>query len=132
LELRHTAEPQELARMRAHIADWAGEVGLTADALVDLQLAVGEAAANGVEHAYRGRPPGSVEVDLELQDRGSSGGAVVSVRVLDHGAWHPAPVGTGPRGRGLSLIRTLANGLDVSATGDGTEVSFEIPVDRAA
>jgi serine/threonine-protein kinase RsbW len=131
LELRHMANPRELARMRALIEGWAGEVGLTADELVDLQLAVGEAAANGVEHAYRGRPPGPVEIDLELRDRGSSGGAVV-VRVLDHGFWRPAPVEAGPRGRGLSLIRTLSAGLDVSPTGGGTEVSFEIPVDRAA
>jgi serine/threonine-protein kinase RsbW len=117
--------------MRALIEDWAGEVGLTTDELVDLQLAVGEAAANGVEHAYRGCPPGPVEIDLELRDRASAGGAVV-VRVLDHGFWRPAPVEAGPRGRGLSLIRTLSDGLDVSPTGSGTEVSFEIPVDRAA
>ncbi|MCW0216644.1 MAG: ATP-binding protein [Pseudonocardia sp.] len=136
LELRHTAAPRELARIRAHIAEWAAEVGLAADGLADLQLAVGEAVANGVEHAYRGRPVGPVEVSLALHtpDRapGAPRGSVVSVRVRDHGVWHPAPVDPGGRGRGLTMIRALADDLDVSATGAGTKVTFDVPVECAA
>ncbi|MGH3565725.1 MAG: ATP-binding protein [Pseudonocardia sp.] len=127
LRLCYPAEPMELHRIREDVRWWA-ELNEVPDAvLVDLQLALGEAVANGVEHAYRTGDPGTVDVDLELRISGSRGG-VVAVRVADHGQWHQAPLMSGYRGRGLIMINYLAEQVAVSATRFGTEVYFEIPL----
>ncbi|MHA6794635.1 ATP-binding protein [Pseudonocardia bannensis] len=125
--MRHRADPRELTHIRASISDWAEDIGVPADVLVDLQLAVGEAAANSIEHAYRGRAPGLLEIDLEVRPRGSTNPhPVIAARVADHGRWRPAPVATGYRGRGLALIHQLAENVVISATGVGTQACFEI------
>ncbi|WP_214368264.1 ATP-binding protein [Pseudonocardia sp. H11422] len=127
LRLRYRADPHELTRMRASITEWAGQIGIPADVLIDLQLAVGEAAANGIEHAYRGQAPGLLEIDLDVRPRGSAGShPVIAARVTDHGRWRPAPVKAGYRGRGLALIHELAEHVVISATGAGTQACFEI------
>ncbi|WP_181780068.1 ATP-binding protein, partial [Pseudonocardia pini] len=119
------AAPECLAPMRRAIADWAGACGLDADGTTDLQLAVGEAVTNAVEHAYRGAPdPGAdaVTLSLELRQDGS-----VAVRVADGGVWRPPPEDPGYRGRGLALIRELAVDVEVLPADDGTEVWFRMP-----
>lgn len=97
------------------------------DVLMDLQLALGEAVANGVEHAYGKGDPGTVDVDLEICGTGDRG-AVVAVRVIDHGQWRPTPLVTGYSGHGLAMIERLAERVEVSATCFGTQVCFEIPL----
>src|SRR5688572_19412391 len=52
LRLRHRARPAELGPIRALVQRWAERNAVPADVLVDLQLSVGEAVSNGVEHAY--------------------------------------------------------------------------------
>lgn len=133
LRLCHPADPEELHVIRRHIDRWAEQEGLPADVTIDLQLAVGEAVANGVEHAYRHPGPGdgTVEagpatVDVELDVRAGDPDAVV-VRVADHGRWRPAPTNPGYRGRGLLMIERLARRVRVLCSPRGTEVRFEIP-----
>jgi anti-anti-sigma factor len=120
LRMRLRAEGAQLRTLRATVQAWAGAAGLSDDATYDLQLAVGEAAANAVEHAYRDRPVGSM--DVELVD--APGG--VRVRVRDHGSWRPVPDDRGHRGRGLDLIREVGDDVVVAAdeNGAGTEVRF--------
>lgn len=125
LRLRCRADARELRGIRHSVERWAADLGLPADVLIDLQLAVEEAAANGVEHAYTAGNPGSVEVYLELR---SSGPRTVAVRVADEGHWRPPPRTPGHRGRGLALIDGVAERLEVQATRFGTQVCFEIPV----
>jgi anti-sigma regulatory factor (Ser/Thr protein kinase) len=55
---------------------------------------------------------------------------VVAVTVTDHGRWRPVPEDPGHRGRGLALIRELSRRMQVSMSGQGTRVCFEIPLDR--
>ena len=88
---------------------------------------MGEAVANGVEHAYRDGEPGIVDVVLALRPRRNRE-RVLSVRVADRGRWRPAPSVKGYRGRGLAMIHKLAEHVEVSATATGTQVCFEIPV----
>lgn len=119
------ADAECLAPMRRAIAEWAARCGLGEDGTTDLQLAVGEAVTNAVEHAYTNgdRPPAdAVELSLELQPEGS-----VAVRVVDHGLWRPPPADPGYRGRGLALIRELAEDVEVLPADDGTEVWFRLP-----
>lgn len=92
--------------------------------MIDLQLAVGEAVANGVEHAYGDATDGTVEVEMELRPGRRP---AVLVRVADRGAWRPEPESPGFRGRGLLMIERLAQRVQVlGAPGGGTEVYFEI------
>ncbi|GAA4714080.1 hypothetical protein GCM10023215_66520 [Pseudonocardia yuanmonensis] len=119
------AEAECLAPMRRVIADWAARCGLGEDGTTDLQLAVGEAVTNAVEHAYTSGPEpaaDAVELSLELQPDGA-----VAVRVADHGLWRPPPDDPGYRGRGLALIRELAEDVEVMPADDGTEVWFRMP-----
>lgn len=127
LRLRRPAEPAELRTIRRHVAAWAQRHALSEDVLADLQLAVGEAVANGVEHAYPEGTAGTVEVELTVR-AGAGYPAAVLVRVLDHGRWRPTRAADGYRGHGLALIGRLAQRLEVIATGNGTQVCFELPV----
>lgn len=123
LRLRRPARAVELRSIRRDVERWARRTGLPADVVVDLQLALGEAVANGIEHAYGEGAPGVVEIELELRDRSR-----VLVRVVDHGRWRPVPASSGTRGRGLQMIERLAGRLHVRAGATGTEVCFEIPL----
>ncbi len=126
LRLCHRADPAELRHIRRSVATWAEENGLTEDVLVDLQLAVGEAVANGVEHAYGNGDPGTVAVDLDIRRIDATD--VVTVRVTDHGRWRPVPAVRGHRGRGLELIGRLGRRLEIAASRSGTLVYFELPL----
>jgi anti-anti-sigma factor len=92
----------------------------------DVLLAVGEAAANAVEHAYPDGSAGVVEVALE---RGVGG---VAGTVRDTGAWRPPPDDPGFRGRGLQILRALADDVDVRTDAGGTTVGFRLPVPSGA
>ncbi|GAA1832476.1 hypothetical protein GCM10009836_08270 [Pseudonocardia ailaonensis] len=129
LRIVHPARAGELALIRAAVSGWGRQAQLPADVLVDLLLAVGEAAANAVDHAYAGTDPGPVEVDLRVR-AGTGGDRVVAARITDSGHWRPraAPAHDRDRGRGLPMIRALATRLDITPTGHGTEVCLEIPV----
>lgn len=94
--------------------------------MIDLQLVLGEAVTNGVEHAYRDADPGTVEVDLEL--RLAADEPVIQVRVIDHGRWRPIPLLKDGRGRGLALIKELSSGLRIASSAAGTELTCAVPV----
>jgi anti-sigma regulatory factor (Ser/Thr protein kinase) len=124
LRLRHPAELGELRAIRRRVERWAGEHGLTDGELIDLQLAIGEAVSNGIEHGYRECVTGPVEVELELRPDGPR--RLLSVRVVDHGRWRPAPARPGYRGRGLAMIRSLSEDMRVTSVANGTEVAFTV------
>jgi anti-anti-sigma factor len=111
------ARPSELAAVRRSVRRWAEAAALSDELLDDLQLALGEAASNAVEHAYAGRDePGAFEYALHrLPDGGG-----VAVRVTDFGRWRPPPLDRGFRGRGLEIIDNLAQDLVVEH-GDGAQ-----------
>lgn len=123
LRLIRPAHAVELRSIRRAVEQWAERSGVHEDVLMDLQLALGEAVTNGIEHAYAGDEPGTVEIELRLRDR-----IAIFVRVLDHGRWRPMPAMNGYRGRGLQMIERLAGQVTVLADGTGTEVCFEIPL----
>ena len=57
----------QLARVRRCVMDWAQEAGLSDSDAQALQMAVDEACANAIEHAYAGRTDGSVEIEATLK-----------------------------------------------------------------
>jgi anti-sigma regulatory factor (Ser/Thr protein kinase) len=132
LWLRHHARAAELRTIRSRIAAWAGQQRLPEDVVIDLQLAVGEAVSNGVEHAYlhagSEEPDVVPTVEVELEVLADEPSPVVAVMVTDHGRWRPAPERPGYRGRGLTVIGRLSQGLRVVSSRRGTMVCFEVPL----
>ncbi|MGY1696911.1 SpoIIE family protein phosphatase, partial [Geodermatophilus sp. SYSU D00814] len=119
LHERLPADPARLRGVRRAVSAWAADAGLPEDSVDDLQLALGEALANAVEHAYAGNGgEGRCEYRLERTADGS-----VDVCVRDEGVWRPAPADRGHRGRGLELISALATDVEVARTPDGDGVA---------
>jgi serine/threonine-protein kinase RsbW len=84
----------------------------------DVRLAVTEACANVVVHAYtHGEPAGDLRVSATVE------GARLLVTVRDWGVGVKADTSTAGLGLGLVLLRTLADAVDiVSHPEDGLEV----------
>ncbi|SNS76067.1 anti-anti-sigma factor [Geodermatophilus saharensis] len=119
LHERLPADPARLRGVRRAVSAWAADAGLPEDSVDDLQLALGEALANAVEHAYAGSGgEGRCEYRLERTPDGS-----VDVCVRDEGVWRPVPADRGHRGRGLELISALATDVEVARTPDGDGVA---------
>jgi anti-anti-sigma factor len=126
LDLRLPADPTQLGRLRRAVEAWATDAALPVDAAEDLQLAVGEAAANAVEHAYRAAgTAGQVRLELTAE-RGGGVGATVT----DAGSWRPPPADPGFRGRGLQIIEALATDVDLDHRPNGTALRFRLPPAR--
>ncbi|HXV94057.1 MAG TPA: SpoIIE family protein phosphatase, partial [Pseudonocardia sp.] len=123
LRLRLPAEAARLRELRRAVGGWAEAADLPDELTYDLQLAIGEAAANVVEHAYRDRAHGPLEVELWYD-----AGPAVHARVRDVGVWRPRRADPGYRGRGLDLIQAVAQEAVVEPGPDGTEVRFRISV----
>jgi anti-sigma regulatory factor (Ser/Thr protein kinase) len=107
---------ERLTDVRRAIQNWAEDVGLSADLIEELALASYEAMANAAEHAYVGVEPGVLSVLVE-----TSAGQVDAL-VADQGKWQVPDPGAGFRGRGLLLIKSLAEDVTVIATEQGTTV----------
>lgn len=107
------AEPRALASLRQSFEQWLRAVGVAPGFRQEMVLALNEAAANAVEHAYR-PGDGRVHVEADLRE------GVLHVLVRDWGRWRPARAVGG--GRGLSLMDTLTDELTVTTTELGTDV----------
>jgi anti-sigma regulatory factor (Ser/Thr protein kinase) len=113
LTMQLPAASTSLKPLRTAMRRWLS--GLRADrrATADLLTAVGEACANAIEHAY-----GPGEQTFELT--GSRQGDEIELVVRDHGRWRP-PRGQN-RGRGLGLMETFMDVVEVTPGETGTEV----------
>ena len=114
------ARPEELRVMRAAVREWLDAREVPGEEVTNLLLAVGEACANAVEHAYAGREPGTVV--LELTDDGEG---VIMVRVRDFGAWRPPTAATSNgRGRGTEIMRAVTHEFARRHDEGGTTVTL--------
>jgi serine/threonine-protein kinase RsbW len=111
------AHPRQLAPMRGAVHRWLTSLSLPEDAEDDLVLAVGEAATNSVEHAYRPAMAGdTVELTFWIEPQ------AVCFEVVDHGVWKvPAGEPTG-RGRGIEMMRRLVTFVLIHHDDRGTRV----------
>ena len=126
LALRIPASVDRLRPLRRRVEDWARGQGVGEDELADLQLALGEAVSNAMEHAYRDTEAGTVEVELDV--RATAAGRAVVARVADRGRWKPATSRPSHRGRGLMMIDGLSADMRVTSNDSGTEVAFTVPL----
>ncbi|MBB5159832.1 ATP-binding protein [Saccharopolyspora phatthalungensis] len=110
------AFPRELLVVRDELAGWGRSAGLAPDTAEALALACYEAMANVVEHAYAQ----SGAMDVEAVHVATEGR--VQVTVVDRGSWVPRDGDADARGRGLPLIRRLADEVVVLPGDTGTVV----------
>jgi anti-sigma regulatory factor (Ser/Thr protein kinase) len=115
LDLTLAAYPRTLGQLRHALARWMRAQRLDREVATEVTIAVSEAAANAVEHAY-GPRRGTFRVRAERTD----GELEVSVR--DGGHWRP-PRGEN-RGRGLKIMEAAMDTVDVRADVDGTEINM--------
>ena len=109
------AEPEALITARRGLRNWLAEVGVEPDVVYDITLAAGEACTNAIEHAYA---PGEASFDVEA----TRGERDVRVTVRDYGSWRE-PRGQN-RGRGLKLMETLMDDVNVRREETGTTVEL--------
>jgi anti-sigma regulatory factor (Ser/Thr protein kinase) len=123
LRIENDAAPDQLAPARKQLTAWLGEIDVPDGLVGDVVLAVGEACANCVEHAYHARPPGTMRVEAEVE------GDEIRIRVVDFGIWRTPTSQANARGRGLVLMRSLSDVVHLDSTGAGTTVaiSFRLP-----
>jgi PAS domain S-box-containing protein len=117
-----TADQHELSRLRRALQDWHRTIPAASADESDMLLAINEACANAIEHAYRGRESGTVEVTVSPH---SDGTYLATVR--DFGRWRTQADSTADRGRGLNIIRRLSDGFERRSTPNGTLIRFRLP-----
>ncbi|TMI97791.1 MAG: ATP-binding protein [Bacillati bacterium ANGP1] len=107
------ALPDSLAALRNALRRWLPHIGATAEEIFAVTTAVGEAAANAIEHAY-----GPKEAAFEVEALVETGKLAIAVR--DKGRWRPP---RGPmRGHGLKMMRELMDSVEVASGPEGTMI----------
>jgi len=121
LQILLPAIPASLAVVRSRLRTWLPTAAVNASTAADVLLAVGEAAANAVEHAVRGA---ARDVVLEVTARATDTGLALTVK--DNGRWHaPPPVNArGQRGHGSRLMSALVDTVTITPTPGGTTVEM--------
>jgi anti-sigma regulatory factor (Ser/Thr protein kinase) len=123
-EATFPSSPAGVGAMRRDVAAYAQEVGMDADGVGAVRLAVSEAATNAVIHAYR-EGDGHLQVHAHVAD-----GELVVV-VCDTGPGL-APRSDSPGlGLGMPLMASVTTRFRIVSPGTGTEVhmAFALPGD---
>lgn len=118
------ADGDTAADFRVLLCRWLNDtVELDSDRGADIVLAAYEALANCAEHAYREHVVAEGGL-MTLKMRHDPAEETVRICVTDHGSWiEPDPAAVNAlRGRGLMLMRGLADELSMQGRSDGTAV----------
>ncbi len=114
----YPATPTILAHVRRDLRAWLRRHGVDRQDEDALVLAVSEAGANAVEHAYGdGDREGVVAVEA------TSEGDTIVVSVRDNGTWR-SEVDRQDRGRGTAIMTALTDELERESTSRGTTVTM--------
>lgn len=117
-----TAVPVAAPLARHAFRRFASSLHIPAARRFALELAVGEAIANAVEHAYAARR-GHVRVAARRE------GPRLLVVVEDDGAWKPGRAGD-EHGRGIALMRRLMDEVEIHYDEMRTSVRLAMVLDR--
>ena len=113
LRLRLPRHPVSVSLARHALRRWLEELDLEPGEVDDLTLALSEACANAVEHAHGTRRE-AVEVEVRME------AAELLLTVRDYGQWREEREGSTERGRGLDLMRSVLDSVEVARGADGT------------
>jgi anti-sigma regulatory factor (Ser/Thr protein kinase) len=122
LSLTIPADPERLGAVRRNLGRWLSGHQVPKEDAEDMILAISEACANSIEHAY-GPGEGSVDIDAEVHD------GEVTIVVRDRGRWR-APRNR-DRGRGLGFIEACMDSYRLTRGDAGTEVRMHRRVGRS-
>jgi serine phosphatase RsbU (regulator of sigma subunit)/anti-sigma regulatory factor (Ser/Thr protein kinase) len=115
LDVEIPAEPRQLATIRQLVRRWVEANQGTDDDCAAFAIAVSEACANSIEHAY-----GPQNATIEVRAALVNGDATVSIS--DWGAWRE-PRG-GNRGRGIPIMREFMDDVSIERAERGTTVNL--------
>jgi anti-sigma regulatory factor (Ser/Thr protein kinase) len=117
------SDPQHLRAARYGLRDWLEVVGVTGPTRDDVLLAASEAMTNARDHAYQGADEGEIVLNARVVD------GRIELTVRDRGRWAPS-VHSPIRGRGLSIIASVADEFQLDVTPQGIEVHLSVALDR--
>ncbi len=100
---------------RAIVEREMAELDIPAERRFGALVALGEAIANAVEHAYRGGNPGLIRIAIERHPK------VLTMSVEDYGCWKPF-VHREDRGRGIELMRAFMDSVQILSTQESTKI----------
>jgi anti-sigma regulatory factor (Ser/Thr protein kinase)/putative methionine-R-sulfoxide reductase with GAF domain len=115
LELDMAAYPKTLAPLRHALRRWLQAQAVEREVAIEVTIAVNEACANTIEHAY-GPSRGRFSVHAERRN------GCIEVTVRDQGRWR-LPRGE-HRGRGLKIIDAAMDEVEMRAGAAGTAVTM--------
>jgi anti-sigma regulatory factor (Ser/Thr protein kinase) len=115
LEVEMPAEAEQLATIRHLIRRWVEANDGSDDDCAAFAIAVSEACANAIEHAY-GPEDAKIEIRAALVD------GVATVAIRDRGAWRE-PRGKN-RGRGIPVMREFMDDVSIERADRGTTVKL--------
>lgn len=116
------ADPAQLTVIRHELAGWLAPLSLTEDETADVVLAVDEAAANAVRHAYGPEESGAVELTLWTEPGADDGPATLCIEVVDHGHWQPPVEQATEGGRGIPIMSTMSESVLIHYDERGSRV----------
>jgi anti-sigma regulatory factor (Ser/Thr protein kinase) len=120
-------DPSSLALMRSQLRQWLPAASIGSPEATDIMIAVGEAAANAVEHATVGRPGGAPPVSISLAARAD--GTKIQLIIADTGSWQSPPADRGEpaphtRGHGIIFMHALMDDVAIDSSDRGTTVTL--------
>jgi PAS domain S-box-containing protein len=117
LSLRLPADPAVLTGVRRRLERLLAAAGASPHEQYESTLAICEAAANAIEHAYG---PADAEFELEV----TLAARELTAVVRDRGSWREprSARSEGTRGRGLGIIEGLMDDVEVTRSEAGTTV----------
>lgn len=113
-----SAVPTAASLARAIVGDELTELGIEGERRFGILVALGEAVANAVEHAYRDAAPGLIRLQTATDER------YYSLTVEDFGRWRPF-VRRPHRGRGIELMHAFMDGVQIRSTRESTRIAMK-------
>ena len=129
------AVPAVVSTARARLRAWLDALAWPIEDAEDVELAVNEALANVVDHAYPPGAPGPATLHAWTSRHPLNSDRRVVITVTDRGRWgahHPDDVPTAARGHGLVVMSGCMAELHIQRSAAGTTVvmiSEDVPPD---
>lgn len=115
------AAPAQIPVARERLREWLNTIVVAPPRKTDILLATGEAVTNAIEHGTRNEARQTVSIEAFLHQD------TVAITVSDTGQWvgdSSASLRSRRRGRGLTLMSGLADGVETLRTAAGTRVTL--------
>jgi anti-sigma regulatory factor (Ser/Thr protein kinase) len=126
LRLHRDAQASGVIVIRHALSAFMDAVAIDEETRDDILIAVGEAIANAVEHAYEGASaPGEIEVHARIADP-----RTLEIDVADRGRFIERERREG-RGFGMRILRSVARAVAIE-TDNGTRVHMLFDIMQAA